>query len=56
MKFQNINIHGSKMAQKLQRVITQEEFFKIYSKFNQVVFSPLPVYSLGFKALALIAF
>ena len=31
-------------------------FFKILSKVNQVVFSSLPVYSSGFKALASIVF
>ena len=41
---------------KLQRAITQEVFFKISSKVNQVVYSSLPVYSPSFKALASILF
>ena len=41
---------------KLQRAITQEVFFKISSKVNQVVYSSLPVYSSIFKALASILY
>ena len=41
---------------KLQRAISQEVFFKISSKVNQVVYSSLPVYSSSFKALASIVF
>ena len=37
---------------KLQRAITQEVYFRISSKVNQVVYSLLPVYSSSFKALA----
>ena len=41
---------------KIKRAITHEVFFKIYSKVNQVVYSPLPVYSSSFKALVSIVF
>ena len=41
---------------KLQRAITHEIFFKIYSKVNQIIYSSLPVYSPSFKALASIVF
>ena len=36
---------------KLQRAITHEVFFRIYSKVIQVIYSPLLIYSLSFKAL-----
>ena len=36
--------------------ITQEVFFKISSKVNQVVYSSLPVYSSSFKDLASMVF
>ena len=40
---------------KLQRAITLEAFFKIYSKVSQVVYSSLPIYVSSFKALPLIS-
>ena len=40
----------------LQRAITHEEFFRISSKVNQVIYSSIPIYLLSFKALASIAF
>ena len=33
-----------------------EVFFRIYSKVNLVIYSSLPIYSSGFKVLALIVF
>ena len=36
--------------------ITHEWIFRIYSKVNQVIYSSIPIYSPGFKALASIAF
>ena len=36
--------------------ITHEVIFRIYSKVNQVIYSSIPIYSSGFKALASIAF
>ena len=45
-----------KNALKLQRVITQEVFFKISSKVNQVVYSSLPVYSSSLESPASIVF
>ena len=67
MKFQNPSMHGSKVmlclkkyamykCPKLQRAITHEVFFRIYSKVNQVIYSSIPIYSPGFKALASIVF
>ena len=41
---------------KITKGITQEVYFKISSKVNQIVFSSLPVYSSSFKALASIVF
>ena len=41
---------------KLQRAITHEVFFRIYSKVNQITYLSLPIYSSSFKALALIVF
>ena len=41
---------------KLQKAITHEVFFKIYSKVNQVFYSSLPIYASSFKALASIVF
>ena len=40
----------------LQRAITHEIFFRIYSEVNQVIYSPLPIKSPSFKALAPIVF
>ena len=37
---------------KLQRALTHEVFFLIYSKDNQVIYSSLPFYSSSFKALS----
>ena len=67
IKFQNPSKHGSKVklcikkhamlnCSKLQRIITHEVFFRIYSKVNKVIYLSLPIYSLGFKALASIVF
>ena len=67
MKFQNPSIHGSKVmlcitkhamykCPNLQRAITHEVFFGIFSKVNQVIYSSLAMYSSTFKALALIRF
>ena len=67
MKFQNPSMHGSKVTlcikkhatykcPKLQRAITHDIFFRIYSKVNQVIYSSIPIYSQGFKALASIVF
>ena len=65
MKFQNSSMHGSNvvlcsMHQKarpmLQRAITHDIFFRIYSKVNQVFYSSIPIHSPNFKALALIVF
>ena len=67
MKFQNTSLHSLKLmlcikkcamekCSKLQRAITHEVFFRIYSKVNQVIYSSIPIYSPGFKALALIIF
>ena len=36
----------------LQRAITPEIFFRIYSKLNQVIYSSLPINSPSFKAVA----
>ena len=36
----------------LQRAITHEIFFRIYSKVNQVIYSSLSINSPSFKALA----
>ena len=63
MKFQNPSMHGSavmlfikkhamKKCPKLQRAIIHEVFFRIYSQVNQVIYSSIPIYLLGFKALA----
>ena len=41
---------------KLQRTVTHEKFFRIYSKINQGIYSSLSVYSSSCKALASIAF
>ena len=67
MKYQNPSMHSSKLTlcikkcamqkcPKLQRAITHEVFFRSYSKVNQIIYSSIPIYSPGFKALALIAF
>ena len=53
--FRDISLTKLKVP-KLQRTITQEVFFRIYSKFNQVIYLSLPIYSSSFKALALIIF
>ena len=45
-----------KICPKLQRAITHEVFFRIYSKVNQVIYSPIPIHSPGFKALASMVF
>ena len=45
-----------KKCPKLQRVIMHEVIFRIYSKVNQVIYSSIPIYSPGYKALASIAF
>ena len=45
-----------KNVQKLQRAITHEAFFRIYSKVNQVIYSSLQIHSTSFKALALTVF
>ena len=37
---------------KLQRAITQDVFFRIDLKVNQVIYSSLPIYSPRFKVLA----
>ena len=55
MNFESIALCNVKCP-KLQRAITHEEFFRIYSKVNQVIFSSIQIYSPGFKALASIAF
>ena len=41
---------------KLQRAITHEVFFRMYSKVNPVIYSSLPIYSSSFKGLAAIIF
>ena len=67
MKFQNPSMHSSEVmlcikkhamekSPMLQRAITNEVFFRIYSKVNQVIYSSIPIYSPGFKALASIVF
>ena len=67
MKFQNSSIHGSEVmlcikkhamqkCLKLQRAITHEVFFRIYSKVNDAIYVSVPIYSLGFKPLALMVF
>ena len=67
MKLKNPSIHGSKFmlcitkhteyqSPKLQRAITHEVFFGIYSNVNQVIYSSLPIHSWTFKALASIVF
>ena len=62
IKFKNPSIHSKVMlciikhaeyqSPKLQRAITHEVFFRIYSKVNQVIYSSLPIHSSTFKALA----
>ena len=66
MKFQSPSMHGSevmlcikkacnvkkKKSPKLPRAISLEVFYRIYSKINQIIYSSIPVYSPGFKALA----
>ena len=67
MKFQNPSMQGSKLCcvsksmecikcPILQRAITHKVFCRIYSKVNQVIYLFIPIYSPGFKALALISF
>ena len=53
--FETVCWQGKKCP-KLQRAITQEAFFKISSKVNQVVYSSLPVYSSSSKALVPMVF
>ena len=45
-----------KNVQKLQSAITHEVFFKISSKFNQVIYSSLQIDLQSFKALAPVIF
>ena len=40
----------------LQRAITHELFFRIYTKVNQVIYASLPINSTSFKSLALAFF
>ena len=67
MKFQNSSMHDSNVIlcikkhamykySELQRAITHYVFFRICSKVNQVIYSSIPIYSPGFKALASIVF
>ena len=67
MKFQNPSMYSSKLMLcikkcaivKMPKVIMGHNSysnFRIYSKVNQVIYSSIPIYSPGFKALASIAF
>ena len=66
MKFQNPSMLSSEVMlcikrmkcknAQLQRAITHEVFFRIYSNVNQIIYSSISIYSLGFKTLASIVF
>ena len=56
MKFQNISIHGSKLMLYTIKQQPTTILYLIGSKFNQVIFSSVPISIPNIKALAQILF
>ena len=56
-QFRSYAMHQKACNVKMPKVTKGHEvFFRIYSKVNQVIYSSIPIYLPGFKALASIVF